>query len=432
MRTKFSRGVSIAAATVMLTAIACTSTGSDEYVIGVWGPASIPQGGDIRDGALLAVDEINAAGGVEITDENGDTSTVQLSTEFCDSIDGGSTDVAVDCVSGFIDDGVNAIVGGFSSGETLAVLDTVVSGETLFIATGAASPDVTANVDGTGDRRFIFRIGPINSTFLAVDMCGTMLKLAAQTGFTDFGILYEDVEFARPLEAFLKQCLATPSAATQGAIPQETGVNVVLSSAHAVEESDFSSLFDKFEKQGAKIVIEINSRQEGVELVKQWGDLKPNFALVGINVASQFDAFFEQTGGNAAGELNGPAGSVRAPITPETIPFYDAFNAEYGRFPIYNGVSTYDAVYALVEAIERAGTTETEAVIDELEKTDRVGAQGPERFGPNHDVLYGPLAPDGKGIVPVYFQWTSDGEKVLIFPESLADGATYELPPWVS
>ncbi|HEX9776329.1 MAG TPA: ABC transporter substrate-binding protein [Actinomycetota bacterium] len=409
---------------------ACSTSGggtglSGTYTIGVWGPASIPQGGDIRDGAMLAAQELNDAG----TGAGGR----EIKIIFCDSIDGASTAEAVDCVKGFIqDDGVDAIVGGFSSGETLAVLQTVVDGETIFVATGAASPDVVAGVESGGERRFIFRIGPINSTYLAIDMCGTMLKLAAQLGFGKFGILFEDVEFARPLKDFLAACLANPSEATQGAIPQETGVEVVSVKPHAFDATDFSSQFSAFEKKGAQIVIEINSRQEGVALVRQWGETRPPFALVGINVASQFDAFFEQTEGNAAYELNGPAGSTRAPLTPETIPFYDAFMAEYGRNPIYNGLSSYDAVHALAEAVERAGSAETDAVITEMEATDRVGTQGRERFGPDHDILYGPLAPDGEGIVPVYFQWQEDGTKVLVFPEELAGGATYTLPPWLS
>lgn len=419
----------VAVLALALAACSTTDSGTDsglegEYVIGVWGPASIPQGGDIRDGATLAAEELNdaglGAGGREIK------------TIFCDSIDGGSTQIAIDCVSKFIqEDNVDAIVGGFSSGETLAVLQTVVDGETLFVASGAASPDVVKDVASGNERRFIFRIGPINSTFLAVDMCGTMLKLAAQTGFADFGILFEDVEFARPLVAFLESCLANPSKATDGAIPSETGVNLVATESHAVDATDFSSQFKTFEDAGAKIVIEVNSRQEGVALIKQWGELKPNFAIVGINVASQFDSFFDLTDGNAAYELNGPAGSVRAPITEKTIPFYDAFNARFGRNPIYNGVSTYDAVYAIAEAVDRAGSVETDDVIAELEKTDRVGAQGIERFGPNHDVVYAPVSPDGMGVTVVYFQWTPDGEKQLVFPEELAGGATYQLPPWV-
>jgi branched-chain amino acid transport system substrate-binding protein len=402
-----------------------TGTGklSGTYKVGVWGPASIPQGGDIRDGAQLAADELNNANGA---------GGKKIETVFCDSIDGASTAKAVDCVKKFIQtDKVDAIVGGFSSGETLAVLQTVVEGQTPYIASGAAAPDVVKDVDSTGERKYIFRIGPINSTYLAADMCGTMIKLGATAGFKDFGILYEDVEFARPLQAFLAACLKSPKAATKGAIPLETGVNVVAVKSHAVDATNFSTQFDAFEKAGAQFVIEINSRQEGVALVKQWGQLKPKFALGGINVSSQFDAFFAGTEKNAAFELNGPAGSVRAPITEKTIPFYDAFKAKYGRFPIYNGVSSYDAMYALAEAVERAGSVEPDAVVTELAKTDRVGAQGTERFGPNHDVLYGPLAPDKKGVTPVYFQWTPDGEKKLIFPSDLAGDNKYVKPSWL-
>lgn len=421
------------AAVLALFALSACSQGEDTtgganlegtYTIGVWGPASIPQGGDIRDGATLAAEELNKAG----TGAGGR----EIKTIFCDSVDGAQTAKAVDCVKKFIQqDRVDAVVGGFSSGETLAVLQTVVDGQTPYLVTGAASPDVVKGVDSTGARKYIFRIGPINSTYLAIDMCGTMLSFGAANGFGKFGILYEDVEFARPLQDFLSKCLVAPKAATKGAIPLDKGVAVVAVLSHAVDATDFSSQFRTFEQKDAQYVIEVNSRQEGVALVKQWGELKPNFALGGINVSSQFDAFFQNTGGNAAFELNGPAGSVRAPITEKTVAFYDAFKAKFGRFPIYNGVSSYDAIFTLAEAVERAASVEPNAVVTELEKTDRVGAQGVERFGKDHDVVYGPLAPDKKGVVPVYFQWTKDGEKKLTFPTALAGGYTYQKPDWL-
>lgn len=427
-----SRSVRVLAAvgTLVLVFSACTkkeaTPGSNltgTYTVGVWGPASIPQGQDIRDGAILAAEELNKANGA---------GGREIKTVFCDSVDGAQTAKAVDCVKKFIQtDKVDAIVGGFSSGETLAVLQTVVDGQTPFLASGAAAPDVVKDVDSTGPRKYIFRIGPINSTFLAADMCGTMIALGAANGFARFGILYEDVEFARPLQAFLAACLKAPSATTQGKIPLEKGVEVVAVESHAVDATDFSSQFDTFTRKKAQFVIEINSRQEGVALVKQWGEVKPKFALGGINVSSQFDAFFAGTGSNAAFELNGPAGSVRAPITPKTVPFYDAFKAKFGRFPIYNGVSTYDGIYTLAEAVDRAKSVEADAVVAELVKTDRIGAQGVERFGPNHDIVYGPVAPDKKGVTPVYFQWTKTGEKKLIFPTALAEGNVYLKPDWL-
>jgi branched-chain amino acid transport system substrate-binding protein len=255
-------------------------------------------------------------------------------------------------------------------------------------------------------------------------------KLAPATGFTKFGILYEDVEFARPLVAFLKACLPNPSAATGGKIPITKGVTVVGTEKHLPTATDFSSQFSSLKSKGAQFVIEVNSRQEGVALAKQWGTLKPGFALGGINVAGQANGFFAATGGGAVGELNGPAGVVRAAISPKTIPFFDAFKTKYGRDPIYNGTSAYDGVYALAEALKTADSTDPDDIVTALEKMDRVGAQGVEKFTAEHDITYGGVDPT-KGIVPVYYQFAADGTKKIVFPPQYAAGNTYVKPPGV-
>ena len=388
--------------------------------VGVYGPAQIPQGQDVRDGAQLAADEINEAGEGR-----------EIEIVFCDSENGAKPEKAVACANKFAqEDEVDAIVGGFSSGETLAMLDTVVQAQVPYLSTGAAAPDVVKDVTSDGPRKYIFRVGPISSTSLAADMFFNFVsQLAPSTGYTKFGILYEDVEFARPLVAFLEKCLPSPSAATGGRIPIEKGVEVVGIEKHLPDATDFSSQFGALESAGAQFVIEVNSRQEGVALAKQWGTLKPSFALGGINVSGQANGYFEATGGGAAYELNGPAGIVRAEISPVTIPFYDAFEGAYGREPIYNGASAYDAVYTLHEAVERAGSVEPDAVVTELEATDRVGAQGRLTFDDAHDVVYGAGDPS-KGVVPIYYQFTPEGEKKVAFPKALAGDYAYAKPPF--
>jgi branched-chain amino acid transport system substrate-binding protein len=337
----------------------------------------------------------------------------------------------VACANKFAqEDEVDAIVGGFSSGETLAMLDTVVQAQIPYLSTGAAAPDVVKDVTSDGPRKYIFRVGPISSTSLAADMCVNFVtQLAPATGYTKFGILYEDVEFARPLVAFLEKCLPSPSAATGGQIPIEKGVEVVGIEKHLPDATDFSSQFGALEAAGAQFVIEVNSRQEGVALAKQWGTLKPKFALGGINVSGQANGYFEATGGGAAYQLNGPAGIVRAEISEKTIPFYDAFEGAYGREPIYNGASAYDSIYTLHEAVERAGSVEPDDVVTELEATDRVGSQGRLTFNEAHDVVYGAGDPS-KGVNPIYFQFTPEGEKKIAFPKALAGDYAYAKPPF--
>ena len=392
--------------------------GSGEtFKIGVFGPEQIPQGEDVRDGALLAAKELNAKG-----------EGPEVEIVFCDSE--AKPEKAIACITRFAQqDKVSAISGGFSSAETLAALDTIKRAKLPYVSAGAASPDVVKGVDSDGPGKYIFRIGPVNSLNLAADMCVTVTTKLTKEGFSSFGILHEDAAFALPLVDFLNKCLVDPAGSTGGKIPAAVkGVKVVGTEKHTPQATDFSAQFKGLSDKGADFVIEVNSTQVGIQLGKQWAALKPGFALGGINVSGQSSSYFEVT--KAVGELNGPAGIVRAPISEKTIPFFDAFKAEYQRDPLYNGVATYDGIYALHEAAERAGSLEADALVTELEKTDRVGAAGVEKFNEQHDVIYSPTDPKA-GLSLLYFQYQADGTKKIVYPESLAEGNKYQKPPGV-
>ena len=390
---------------------------AETFKIGVFGPEQIPQGEDVRDGALLAAEELN---------EKGEGPKVEV--VFCDSE--AKPEKAIACITRFAQqDKVQAISGGFSSAETLAILDTVKRAKIPYVSAGAAAPDVTKGVDSTGPGKYIFRIGPVSSTNLAADMCVTVVTRLTKEGFTKFGILHEDAAFALPLVDFLNKCLVNPSAASGGKIPITKGVTVVGTEKHTPQATDFSAQFKSLKDKGATFVIEVNSTQVGIQLGKQWATLKPGFALGGINVSGQSSAYFDVT--KAVGQLNGPAGIIRAPVSEKTIPFFDAFQGKYKRDPLYNGAATYDGIYALHEAAVRADSLEADALVTELEKTDRVGVSGVEKFDEKHDVIYSPNDPKA-GLSLLYFQYQEDGTKKIVYPESLAEGNTYKLPAGVT
>ena len=174
----------------------------------------------------------------------------------------------------------------------------------------------------------------------------------------------------------------------------------------------------------------------GVAYTSQWGENQITAASVGINVEAQKGDFLEVTGEYGAYEttLNTYA---RVEITDETIDFFDTFVARFGEIPIYTA-GTYDALYILQDAIERAGTLDSDAVVVALEATDLTGPAGRIVFMGRdtetpHDVLWGPGYVTGVGV-----QW-QDGELVCVWPDAggllapvFYEGTVdYKLPPWV-
>ncbi|HSO18395.1 MAG TPA: hypothetical protein VLT88_02995, partial [Desulfosarcina sp.] len=86
-----------------------------------------------------------------------------------------------------------------------------------------------------------------------------------------------------------------------------------------------------------------------------------------------------------------------------------------------HGISpSYESVYILAEAIERAGTLDADALVAELEKTDRRGAMGRIQFDEGHQVVYD-MDPE-QAAVAAMIQWNGDGSRTIVFPAAIADG----------
>ncbi len=80
------------------------------------------------------------------------------------------------------------------------------------------------------------------------------------------------------------------------------------------------------------------------------------------------------------------------------------------------------------DAIERAGTLDTEALITAIEEADMITPGGRMRFDKtNHQAIYG-FDPK-EALVGQALQW-QDGKRVTIWPPKIANGQ-FKLPPWM-
>ena len=166
-------------------------------------------------------------------------------------------------------------------------------------------------------------------------------------------------------------------------------------------------------------------------LLKQWKSFQLKSVPFGFMAAAEQPGFWDASEGNAeyaiVDVING--GNAPATITPWTMKFVDAYKAKWGLEPEgYGTSSSYMAVYALKDAIERAGTLDSDAVVKALETIDLMGVYGRIRFDPKtHQVI--PSADPAEGAVSGFFQW-QDGKRVVFWPEAGAMGEL-KLPPWM-
>jgi len=108
-------------------------------------------------------------------------------------------------------------------------------------------------------------------------------------------------------------------------------------------------------------------------------------------------------------------------VTSKSKPFAQAFKAKFGTPPAYTGYTAYDEVYIIAEAIQRAGSTDPDKMVAEMEKTKFEGTIGNiEFYGKDDEFTHG--IKSGPGYVSgLVFQW-QNGKQVVVWPTKIADG----------
>ena len=112
---------------------------------------------------------------------------------------------------------------------------------------------------------------------------------------------------------------------------------------------------------------------------------------------------------------------------PASVVFYNKYKKTYGN-EIQAGhgpAPSYEAVHILAEAIERAGSLDPDAIVAQLKKTDRMGVMGRIRFDEGNQAIFG-FDPKETAVGAI-FQWTENGKRRIVFPDSLSEGPM-ELP----
>ena len=395
---------------------------ANELKVGVIGPMQFQMGEHHWMGATLAADEINAAGGIQVGEDSYQIKLVQVDSNELVSV----PDAASAAEEAISVDNVDVLMGTIRSEAALAVQEVAMDYETIFMVCGSSETAMSEKVAEDYDRyKYWFRITPVNNTALG------------QLNFLLVGAVAQEIgaQLLMPpkLAVLAEKASWTEAivAAAQAYLPPQ-GIEVVGVWQPSDKATDVTAELTAIEAAGANMIMTALSGPVGIPYARAWEELQIPAASVGINVMAQADDFFVNTGGfgNYEMTLNTLARDVE--LTEKTLPFIEAFIAETGEMPTYNA-GTYDALYVLKEAIERADSVDMDDIVVELENTDYNSVAGRFVFDDNHDVTWGPGYVTALGV-----QW-QDGELKGVWPP--ADGSwngvayegivDYQLPPWV-
>jgi branched-chain amino acid transport system substrate-binding protein len=387
---------------------------ADPIVIGVPTSTGFLEGKEALKAVKLAVDEINAAGGVNVG------GTKQLfaveSVDIRDAAPGVPVPEALLGLEKIILSKKPAalIVGPFRSEALMAGMDIIAKYKVPLLGTIAMSPGSEAKIKKDPEKyKYVFRTC-LNAVHLVKYLAGTMALINKEFGFNKVYVMHQDVAWARATAGFVKKMYF-----------DKTGWDILDVEAFPTGTSDFSSTLMKARAKGAQVIMPIFDMPQSGTLVKQWNAMKVPAVLAGFISPLAGPGAWNTFDGKIAGAMNtifelgsAMASDMHAP----SRAFYDAYKNTYGEElqAGHGPAPAYESVYILKEAIERAKNLDPDAIVAELEKTDRMGVMGRVKFDEGHQAIYG-FDPK-ETCVSTVFQWTKDGKRTIVFPESIAEG----------
>jgi len=187
--------------------------------------------------------------------------------------------------------------------------------------------------------------------------------------------------------------------------------------------------------QKAQVVVPIFDMPQSSILLKQARAMQIPALLAGSTSPLAPENAWEVFQGEVEGMINMQyeVGPVPVKAVLKSVAFNENFGKKWGedarkRLSHHGPGPSYDAVYIMASAIERAKSIEPDAMVSALEKTDLSGVVGRIRFGKDHQVIYG--YDPKETALGCGFQWKKPGKRVVIFPEVVAEGKI-ELPPYM-
>ena len=303
------------------------SSALEPFVIGGIGPLTEDRaqyGLSVRNGAQIAVNEINATGGV-----NG----FRLVLNFQDSQ--GDPATALSVYQKLLDNDMKVLLGGVFSQETEALLPALVQ-DGLLTLTPTASRVTAIGESGTVFRVCFddARLGSMSANFIAD------YRLASHVAVVYSDTVYGGKEQA---DAFL-------------AAWQTKGTADVYR-VSSEGPRDFSVIVNDLKKKQTKFLFLALSPEESKLFLTQfeWDGITSDVKILG---ASGLEGLLEQS--QAPTMLEGMFVATTFAADSESAlvqNFVTSYQAEYETLPDRYAADAYDAVYAIAEAIKRAGIT---------------------------------------------------------------------------
>ena len=420
-----SLGLSIAAALL-------TSTAYADVKVGFIGSLSSDTGLSTLRGAEIAIEELNAAGGVMggqkiqlVTADTGEDVTEGIrayeylaETEEVDFIISGSID---DVSLGWLPRMQEYRIPTLDTWTSyIGIIDMVVE-----------DPEAMAPY---------FMNIPSDEALATLYINFGKDVLKDKMGFESVVVLAEDTAFGEAITGLVTEALA-PSA----------GIEVTDVISYDVNTVDFAPIFANAQASGADFIYQVSSVNSQV-MSSQYVKLQVPMLMTGVNVSALGREYWEDTGGAGGGiSTLSPLPSVGFKLDPVSQAFVDTYEKKYTTRPVlphFNGFNAYHGLKQAMAAAEAADSFEAEAWSKEMIKQDlileldgktwlRYGFWDYDEVEPvtgrtyPHNAIFD-ISPPFEDAQPsmVVIQWKEDGNAGVVYPFEYAT-TEFELPSWI-
>ncbi|MEV4382712.1 branched-chain amino acid ABC transporter substrate-binding protein [Streptosporangium sp. NPDC049644] len=323
----------------------------------------IPQSGSeaaigpyMSNAAQLAIDEINAKGGVL-----GRRLELKTADDACDA------QSAAAGANKLVTEGVDVSVGGYCSGATLPTLPIFGKAGIPMIIPAANSQEL---VDQKLEHVFL-----INGT--GSQQAAAAEKWITKQGSKSVALMHDNTSYSKDIALRTQTLLEAPGGAeaaiTEAVTPKESDYSANITNVLA-KKPDFVYWTGYFQEGG---LIARQLRQAGYKgsIMVGDGSVSPKLVeIAGAEAAEGLYATMTQT----PDTLEGAEGWI------------DAYRKKYGAEPGPYSNQAYDAVRLAAEAVTKAGGTDGTKVIAALEAIDGFPMfSGPLKFTPEHTLANG-------------------------------------------
>ncbi|MBK5099514.1 MAG: ABC transporter substrate-binding protein [Desulfobacteraceae bacterium] len=342
----------------------------------------------------MAVDEINAAGGIngnEIDLIIGDTA--------------GKAETGLSAIEKLLlQDKVLIVAGGCSSSVAWAVAAVAQEHKVPFLINTASADKITEQ-----GWEYIFRLNPPVSEYPKA-LVSFLTQVARPKSAT---VLYEKTAFGQyGLKKFLE-------------LRKRSGLKVVSKQSYEPGEVDFRPVLVKTLAKKPDLVYMISSSiVDPPALLHQAKELGLNPKIfVGFGASFTLQEFCEYAGDTSEYVMSVVPWTPSLPY-PGANEYYENFVAKYNSPADYHGAQAYAAMNVIADALNRAESLTPSDVRDALEQTDTITAFGPVKF-----ISYGKKTQQNSLATPLV-QWIK-GRIEIVWPKELATARyVYPVPKW--